>query len=99
MQLEGLCQWKILSTPSGVETATYRLVAQCLDQLCHYVLHQMEYLPVDLSGWELLELAKIRVFFTDKLSEAGCCLETTKGLMLHHCNMISCGVVTRLRAG
>jgi hypothetical protein len=46
---EGLCQWKIPVTLSGNETATFRLVVRCLDQLRYRVPRCCMWVTIFLS--------------------------------------------------
>ena len=48
---EWLCQWKFPMTPSGIEPATFRLVAQCLNQLRYRYL--LSYLPHLFLEWKI----------------------------------------------
>jgi hypothetical protein len=59
LQQEGLCQWKIPMTPSGIKPVTFCRVAQCLNQLCHLEAYSFFFRHWQSQGWYLAGANKV----------------------------------------
>jgi len=72
---EALCQWKIPVTPSGIEPATVRLVAQCPNRLRHQQrapiliklqLYRQIFINTQISNFKKIRLLVADLFQTDR---------------------------------
>jgi hypothetical protein len=61
MRPEGLCQWKILMTPSGIDTATFRFVTHCPNHCttAYPTSHEDQHRFMIISCWVILRTRNI----------------------------------------